>query len=69
LWERVRHDTTRPLLATPDPRATLAELLAKRDPLYREAAHIIVDTGSQSAATLLHRVVVALRQKSPGVSP
>jgi len=69
LWERVRHDTTRPLLATPDPRATLAELLAKRDPLYRDAAHIIVDTGSQSAATLLNRVVVALRQKSPGVSP
>jgi shikimate kinase len=69
LWERVRHDTTRPLLATPDPRATLAALLEKRDPLYREAAHLIVDTGSQSAATLLNRVVAALRQKSAGVFP
>src|SRR5688500_12258843 len=27
LWERTRHDTSRPLLATADPRATLAALL------------------------------------------
>jgi shikimate kinase len=66
LWERTRHDSTRPLLATPDPRATLAELLEKRDPLYRESAHIIVDTGSQSASTLVARVVTALREHSPG---
>lgn len=66
LWERTRHDTSRPLLATPDPRATLAELLEKRDPLYREAAHLVVDTGTQSASTLVARVVAALRERSPG---
>ena len=65
LWERTRHDTSRPLLRTPDPRATLAQLLEKRDPLYREAAHIVVDTGAQSAATLVARVLAALREKSP----
>jgi shikimate kinase len=62
LWERVRHDASRPLLATPNPRATLAEILQKRDPLYREAAHLIVETGAQSASTLVGRVLVALRQ-------
>ncbi len=56
LWERTRHDTSRPLLATPDPRGTLARLLLERDPLYREAAHLIVETGAQSAATLVARV-------------
>jgi shikimate kinase len=61
LWERTRHDTTRPLLATPNPRATLADLLLARDPLYREAAHVVVDTGSQSANTLVGRVMAALR--------
>jgi shikimate kinase len=61
LWERTRHDTTRPLLATPNPRATLASLMQVRDPLYREAAHIVVDTGTQSAATLVARVEAALR--------
>ena len=68
LWERTRHDTSRPLLATPDPRATLASLLEKRDPLYREAAHLIVDTGPQSAAVLVNRVMSALRQNAAGVS-
>ena len=68
LWERLRHDTTRPLLRTPDPRATLAALLEKRDPLYRDAAHIVVDTGSQSASTLVSRVMAALREKSPDAS-
>ena len=61
LWERTRHDASRPLLATPDPRARLAELLEERDPLYRDAAHVVVDTGSQSASTLVIRVVAALR--------
>jgi shikimate kinase len=61
LWERTRHDTARPLLSTPDPRATLARLLQEREPLYRDAAHLVVETGSQSAATLVNRVVAALR--------
>ena len=44
LWERVRHKDTRPLLHTPDPRATLAEIYAQRVPVYaladlRVAAH------------------------------
>jgi shikimate kinase len=62
LWERTRHDSSRPLLKTPDPRGTLVQLLEARDPLYREAAHIVVDTGTQSANTLVARVVTALRR-------
>ncbi len=34
LWARVRHKTTRPLLRTADPKATLAKLLEGRAPLY-----------------------------------
>lgn len=66
LWERTRHDSSRPLLATPDPRATLAALLEARDPLYHESAHLVVDTGSQSANTLVGRVVAALRSHEAG---
>lgn len=68
LWQRMRHDTTRPLLATADPRATLARLLEEREPLYHEAAHLIVETGTQSAATLVARVVAALRQSAAGAT-
>ena len=66
LWERTRHDTTRPLLATPNPRATLGALMQVRDPLYRETAHIVVDTGSQTAASLVTRVEAALRAHEGG---
>ena len=67
LWERLRHDATRPLLATADPRATLAAILEERDPLYREAAHLVVDTGAQAASTLVNRVVTALRRHEEAV--
>ena len=69
LWQRTRHDTSRPLLATPDPRGTLAALLQAREPLYLETAHLVVDTGSQSAATLVARLMAALREKAPGAAP
>ena len=68
LWQRTRHDTSRPLLATSDPRGTLRQLLEKRDPLYREAAHMIFDTGSQSVMTLAGRVASALAKRSAGTS-
>jgi shikimate kinase len=62
LWERTRQDTTRPLLDTADPRQRLAELLAQREPLYREAAHVTIDSGSQAASTVLARLLEALRE-------
>ena len=68
LWERTRHDTHRPLLATPDPRGTLARLLAERDPLYQEAAHLVVDTGQQSTGTILNRVAAALQRHASGAT-
>ncbi|HEX4782400.1 MAG TPA: shikimate kinase [Usitatibacter sp.] len=61
LWERTRHDSSRPLLATPDPQATLQALLTEREPLYREAAHVIVETGPQATQTIVNRILTALR--------
>jgi len=69
LWDRTRHDASRPLLKTPNPRATLAELLVAREPLYREVAHVTVDTGSQSASSLVGRVVAALRAHDASLVP
>lgn len=68
LWERTRHDTSRPLLATPNPKGRLAELLREREPLYREVAHVIVDSGPQSAATLVNRILAALRTREQGTA-
>jgi len=52
LWRRTRRDRNRPLLQTADPLGKLRSLHEQRDPLYREVAHLIVDTRSQSVAHL-----------------
>ncbi len=52
LWHRTRHDRHRPLLQTADPRSRLQELYETRDPLYREVAHLILDTTQQSPQKL-----------------
>jgi len=62
LYERVRHDKNRPLLATPDPLAKLESLYAERDPLYREIADVVVDTGLQSAQTLARHLLGRLEE-------
>jgi shikimate kinase len=60
LWHRVRHDRNRPLLATPDPQKRLEELYAQRDPLYREVADLVLDTGRQSVQTLAKDLLARL---------
>lgn len=71
LWERTRHDTSRPLLATPDPLATLAAILERRDPIYREAAHVVIETSSHCGAALANRILAALRryERAQGEGP
>jgi shikimate kinase len=63
LLNRTRHDKNRPLLQTADPRARLNELYEMRDPLYREAAHVTIDTGSQSLTTLVNRLHQVLESR------
>ncbi|MCS6765687.1 MAG: shikimate kinase [Candidatus Protistobacter heckmanni] len=60
LWLRTQHDRNRPLLQTADPRAKLFELHAVRDPLYREVADFIIDTGRPSLARLVNTVLAQL---------
>src|SRR5688572_29935644 len=62
LWQRTRHDRNRPLLQTDDPMATLVRLYDERDPLYREVADLVIDTGCQSLSALAHRLEQKLAQ-------
>jgi shikimate kinase len=62
LWQRTRHDRNRPLLHTADPRTRLEELFAQRDPLYREVASLIMDTGNHSLGNLANRLEQRLRE-------
>jgi shikimate kinase len=60
LYRRLRHDTQRPLLQVADPLARLRELYAQRDPLYRSAAHFVVETGRPSVSRLVNMILMQL---------
>ncbi|HQN13745.1 MAG TPA: shikimate kinase, partial [Quisquiliibacterium sp.] len=60
LWLRLRNDKVRPLLRAPDPRRRIAELVDLRDPLYRECAHMIVNTGRQPVDKVVREIVERL---------
>lgn len=60
LYRRLRHDVNRPLLQVADPLARLRDLYAQRDPLYRETAHFVMETGRPSVATLVNMIVMQL---------
>lgn len=60
LAKRIGQDRTRPLLQGTDPRKRLEELYLIRDPLYREIADLIIDTGRQSVSTLVGQLVARL---------
>ncbi len=62
LLERTSKDRNRPLLQTEDPQAKLEELLETRDPLYRETADIIIDTGKDSVRLALKEMLKKLQE-------
>lgn len=68
LFERTRHDRNRPLLQTYNPLAKLRELYQQRDPLYREVADIVIDTGRQSVAGMARSLCEKLETINPGLS-
>lgn len=59
-YERTYKDRNRPLLNTEDPLAKLRELLAVRDPLYRETADYVVSTEDRSAAVVVKDILQRL---------
>jgi shikimate kinase len=63
LWQRTRHDQSRPLLRTADPLAALQQFYAVRDPLYRSVAHLVIDTGKQSVSALMRQLISQLPEE------
>jgi shikimate kinase len=55
-WERVQTQTHRPLLQTADPLGKIRELLALRDPHYRQA-DALIQTGQRSAKEVVQQVL------------
>jgi shikimate kinase / 3-dehydroquinate synthase len=57
ILQRTSHDRNRPLLQTPNPRGKLEELTAQREPLYREVADLVIDTGRPNVQSMVHAIL------------
>lgn len=55
-YSRTARDRSRPLLQTDDPLNRLRELMAQRDPLYRQVADMIVSTEKRSASSVVKEI-------------
>jgi shikimate kinase len=71
LWDRVRGRPGRPLLDTPDPQAVLAELDARRAPLYALADVTVDSVRGTSHEEMAARIICGVREfdRSRTVAP
>ncbi|MCH8503627.1 MAG: shikimate kinase AroK [Ectothiorhodospiraceae bacterium] len=58
---RTRRDRNRPLLQTENPRERLQNLLAEREPLYRDVADLTVSTAEGSIPAILDAILIGLQ--------
>jgi 3-dehydroquinate synthase len=57
ILQRTAHDKNRPLLQTADPRRKLEDLTEQREPLYREIADIVIDTGRPNVQSMVQTIL------------
>jgi 3-dehydroquinate synthase len=57
ILQRTSHDKNRPLLQTADPRRKLEDLTAQREPLYREIADLVIDTGRPNVQSMVQTIL------------
>jgi 3-dehydroquinate synthase len=57
ILQRTAHDKNRPLLQTADPRKKLEDLTAQREPLYREIADMVIDTGRPNVQSMVQTIL------------
>lgn len=74
VFRRTRHDKSRPLLQGDDPRAMIEALLAQREPLYAETAHLTFQSAAANPRRLVDRLhahpdIVAIREQRAHADP
>ena len=68
ILQRTSRDKNRPLLQTADPRKRLEDLTREREPLYREVADLIVETGRPNIAALVQSILDQLAERDANAS-
>ena len=56
IYERLRGDTTRPLLQCSDPKETIRSLMEQRDEYYMEASDAVIQVDGKSFEQILNEI-------------
>lgn len=62
IFDRLRYDTTRPLLNTNNKLETIKNLLKERSPLYENASDFIIDIDNQSSDDIVVSILSHIRR-------
>jgi shikimate kinase len=65
IWERVRHQGHRPLLHDENPQAKIRELLAAREPFYKQA-DVLLNTELRTVREVAQQVIHQFRLEAAG---
>ena len=60
VYERLKGDTTRPLLQVEDPMKKIEELLALRGPVYEKCADVVIEVSDKSFEEILEQIEAGL---------
>ena len=68
IYERVKGDTTRPLLQGEDPLSKIRTLLKERDPYYREAADVVIAVDGKNFEQILNEIEECVNEREGNAS-
>lgn len=64
IYERLKNDTTRPLLQGENPQEKIRKLMEQRAPIYEKAADIVIDVDGKEFDRILEEITEKLRESS-----
>ncbi len=66
IYQRVKHDTSRPLLQCENPKGRIEALLAERNPIYEGVADIIIHVDGKEMKDVVQEIVEAVQDEDFG---
>ena len=63
IYQRVKHDTSRPLLQCENPKEKIDALLAERNPIYESVADIIIHVDGKEMKDVVQEIVEAVQDE------
>ncbi len=64
VYERLKGDTTRPLLQGENPREKIRELLEAREAFYQEGADVVIEVSAKSFEDIITEIVKGMEERA-----